>query len=115
MEPVSIPFPIQQGAPASLHLRWRKSDGPVVLTGYTANWEIWDPKRRIKYAEVAVEWPNRNDGQIRGRLTAEQTLAIPTRAGKAVHDLHLFPPSGDSFYLVHGSAVATPRVSHGAP
>jgi hypothetical protein len=117
--PETLPFEIQQGAPAELHLRLKSKElagnPPIPLIGYGANWEIWDPKRRRKFAEVAVDWPNRADGQIRGRLTAEQTLAIPTRAGRAVHDLHLFPPGADSYYVVEGGAVAVTRVSRDAP
>lgn len=118
MTPETLPFEIQQGAPAELHLRLKSEvapQAPISLTGYGANWEIWDPKRRRKYAEIAVDWPDREDGQIRGRLTPEQTLAIPTRTGRAVHDLHLFPPVGDSFYVVAGGAVAVTRVSRDEP
>lgn len=116
MQPRDQAFDIQQGAPAQLWLRLKYADGtPVPLIGYTANWEVWDPRRRRKFAEVAVDFPNRLDGQVRGRLTAEQTLAIPTRAGRAVHDLHLFPPTGDSFYPIKGAAVADLRVSTEEP
>lgn len=118
MTPETLPFEVQQGAPAELHLRLKSEvepNDPIDLTGYRANWEIWDPKRRRKYAEIAVDWPDRADGQIRGRLTPEQTLTIPTRAGRAVHDLHLFPPVGDSFYVVAGGAVAVTRVSRDEP
>jgi len=117
--PETYAFPIEQGAPAELHLRLRSEElegnPPVPLTGYSANWEIWDPRRRKKYAEVAVDWPDRLDGQVRGRLTAQQTLVIPIKAGKAIHDLHLFPPVGDSFYLIKGAVVAEVRVSRDAP
>lgn len=115
MEPLDLTFPIQQGAPAQLWLRMKQNGASVPLVGYTANWEIWDSKRHTKYAEVSVDFPNRTDGQIRGRLTGVQTKTIPTRAGRAVHDLHLFPPVGDDFYLVKGAAVADPRVSLDAP
>lgn len=118
MIPQDVPFEIQQGAPAELHLRLRYDtapNAPIPLTGYTANWEVWNPRRTVKYAEVAVDFPNRNDGQVRGRLTGTQTLAIPVKTGKAVHDLHLFPPVGDDFYAVKGAAVAERRVSLEAP
>jgi hypothetical protein len=116
--PQDVPFEIQQGAPAELHLRLRYEAspfGPIPLTGYTANWEIWNPRRTVKYAEVTVDFPDRADGQVRGRLTGAQTLAIPVKTDKSVHDLHLFPPVGDSFYAVKGAAVAERRVSLEAP
>ena len=118
MEPQDVPWLIQQGAPAELWLRLRPETLPAEvynLTGYAANWEIWNPRRTVKYAEVAVDFPDRLDGQVRGRLTAAQTLLIPVKSGKAVHDLHLFPPVGDDFYPIKGSAVAELRVSREAP
>jgi hypothetical protein len=118
MEPQDVPWLMQQAAPAQLWLRLRPETLPndvYDFTGYTANWEIWNPRRTVKFAEVAVDFPNRLDGQVRGRLTAAQTLLIPVKSGKAVHDLHLFPPVGDDFYAIKGSAVAAFRVSREAP
>lgn len=109
---------IQQGAPSSKHLQLcseNESEDPVDLTGYEANWEIWDTRRRKKFAEVTVDFPNRINGEIRGRLTAADTLLLPIKLGKAVHDLHLFPPVGDSYYLIYGAAVAAVRVSRDEP
>lgn len=118
MEPQDVPWLMQQAAPAELWLRWRSEGQPSYtydLTGYTANWEIWNPRRTVKLAEVTVDFPDRVGGQIRGRLTAAQTMAIPVKSGKAVHDLHMFPPVGDDFYLIKGGAVAAFRVSREAP
>lgn len=118
MEPQDLPWTMQQNAPAEMWLRLRPETLPTDvydLTGYTANWEIWNTRRTVKYAEVTVDFPDRLDGQVRGRLTAEQTMAIPTKSGKAVHDLHLFPSVGDDFYVIKGSAVAAFRVSREAP
>ena len=118
MEPQEVPWLIQQGVPAEMWLRLRPKTDPTDvynLTGYTANWEIWNPRRTVKYAEVTVDFPDRTDGQVRGRLTGEQTMLIPVKTGKAVHDLHLFPPVGDDFYPIKGSAMAERRVSLEAP
>lgn len=118
MEPQDVPWTVQQGAPGELWLRLRPETDPTDtydLTGYTANWEVWNPRRTVKFAEVTVDFPDRADGQVRGRLTAAQTLLLPVKTGKAVHDLHLFPPVGDDFYAIKGSAVAALRVSREAP
>lgn len=118
MEPQDVPWVVQQGAPGELWLRLRPESDPADvydLTGYTANWEVWDRRRTVKFVEVTVDFPDRTDGQVRGRMTAEQTLVIPTKAGKAVHDLHLFPPVGDDFYMIKGSSMAAFRVSRERP
>jgi len=116
--PETLDWEIQQGAPAELHLRLKSKVAPqlpIDLTGYRANWEIWDPRRRRQFVEVVVDWPDREDGQIRGSISAADTLLLPTRAGRAVHDLHLFPPVGKSFYLIKGAGVAVARVSWDEP
>jgi hypothetical protein len=92
---------LQRRADFSLQLQFKDSTGAAInLTGWTAAAQIWDAKRSTKYADFAVAYSNRTNGQIEISLTAAQTTAFTSELH---YDVLLTNPSGFKEYYLEGS------------
>ena len=91
---------VQKAIPGRLRLRHKHADGsPVDFTGYTAEAEVWNQKRTVKYSQCTVEFEDRANGTVLITLPEADTL---TTRRLPYFDLRLVPPVGDDIFSVRG-------------
>lgn len=91
---------LQRRADYSLALQFKDStEAPVNLTGWTVYAQAWNQSRTTKYADFAVTYTNRVNGQITLSLTDTQTATFPN---EVYYDVLLENPSGIREYYVEG-------------
>ena len=74
VQPGTYNITLQRRADYSLLLQFKDSDDAVIdLTGYTAYAQAWDKSRETKYADFAIAYTDRSNGQITISLTDTQT------------------------------------------
>lgn len=72
---------VQRRADYSLQLQFKDSTGAAIdLDGWTAYAQVWDRPRTVKYADFAVTYVDRSEGQIAIALTNTQTAGFPNEA-----------------------------------
>jgi hypothetical protein len=69
-------------------------------SSYTILSQLWDRKRSIKYKDFTVDTSNITQGLIVLRLTADQTLDLPTTG---VYDCKVIFPDGSEYFFLKGS------------
>jgi hypothetical protein len=75
------------------------SDAVIDLTGFTAYAQAWDKARSTKYADFAVAYTNRSNGQVTISLTDVQTATFPD---ELYYDVMLENSSGNRDYYLEG-------------
>jgi len=71
-------FTLQRRAHFSLALQFKDSTSAAVdLTGATVAAQAWSEKRTTKYADFAIAYTNRSNGQVSISLTDAQTAVFP--------------------------------------
>ncbi len=71
-------FTLQRRASFSLALQFKDSnDAAIDLTGATVAAQAWSEKRTKKYADFAIVYTNRTNGEITISLTNVQTTTFP--------------------------------------
>jgi hypothetical protein len=91
---------LQRRADYSVLLQFKDSTGTVInLTGYTAYAQVWNEGRTTKYADFAVAYTNRTNGQITISLTDTQTA---TFIDELRYDVLLEDGSGNREYYLEG-------------
>ena len=81
-------------------LQFKDSTGTVInLTGYTAYAQVWNEGRTTKYADFAIAYTNRTNGQITISLTDTQTA---TFIDELRYDVLLEDGSGNREYYLEG-------------
>jgi len=74
VQPGTYDITLQRRADYSLLLQFKDSnDDAIDLTGYTAYAQAWDKSRETKYADFAIAYTDRSNGQITISLTDTQT------------------------------------------
>lgn len=74
VQPGTYNITLQRRADYSLLLQFKDSnDAAIDLTGYTAYAQAWDKSRETKYADFAIAYTDRSNGQITISLTDTQT------------------------------------------
>ena len=98
---------IQRRADYTVLLQFKDSNEVAInLTGWTVAAQIWSNPRTKKYADFAVEYVSRPNGQVRLSLADEITTGIPSEAS---YDVLLINASGLREYYLEG----TVQVSEG--
>ena len=98
--PGTYSFTLQRRADYSLDLQFKDSSDAVIdLTGFTAYAQAWDKARSTKYADFAVAYTDRSNGQITISLTDTQTATFPDELH---YDVMLENGSGNRDYYLEG-------------
>ena len=78
VSPGTYNFTLQRRADFSLALQLKGSnDAAINLTGATVAAQAWSEKRTTKYADFAIAYTNRSNGQVSISLTDAQTAVFP--------------------------------------
>ena len=100
VQPGTHNFTLQRRADYSLLLQFKDSSDAVIdLTGFTAYAQAWDKARSTKYADFAVAYTNRSNGQVTISLTDAQTATFPDELR---YDVMLENGSGKRDYYLEG-------------
>ena len=100
VQPGTYNFTLQRRADYSLDLQFKDgSDTAVNLTGYTVYAQAWNEVRSTKYADFAVTYADRSNGQITIALTDTQTATFPD---KLRYDVLLEDSGGTREYYLEG-------------
>jgi hypothetical protein len=100
IQPGTHNFTLQRRADYSLLLQFKDSNDAVIdLTGFTAYAQAWDKARSTKYADFAVAYTNRSNGQVTISLTDAQTATFPD---ELYYDVMLENGSGNRDYYLEG-------------
>jgi len=96
---------LQRRADYSLALQFKDSTGAAInLTSWTALAQAWNRERTTKYADFAITYTNRANGQITIVLTDTQTASFPE---ECYYDVLLENPSGLREYYLEGMIYAS--------
>jgi hypothetical protein len=100
VQPGTYNITLQRRADYSVLLQFKDSTGTVInLTGYTAYAQVWNEGRTTKYADFAIAYTNRTNGQITISLTDTQTA---TFIDELRYDVLLEDGSGNREYYLEG-------------
>lgn len=92
---------LQRRADYSVLLQFQDSlSSPIDLTGYTVYAQVWNEVRSKKYADFAVTYTNRTNGEIKISLTDEQTITFPDELR---YDVLLEDSGGIREYYLEGT------------
>jgi len=100
VQPGTYNITLQRRADYSVLLQFKDSTGTVInLTGFTVYAQTWNKDRSTKYADFAVAYTNRSNGQVTISLTDAQTA---TFADELQYDVLLEDSSGLREYYLEG-------------
>lgn len=100
VQPGTYNFTLQRRADYSLDLQFKDgNDTAVNLTGYTVYAQAWNEGRSTKYADFAVTYVDRSNGQITIGLTDTQTAGFPDELR---YDVLLEDSGGTREYYLEG-------------
>ena len=77
------------------------NDDPVNLTGFTIAAQVWDKERTGKYADFAISYTNRSNGEFKISLTDIQTTQFSPN--ELAYDVLLVNASDEREYYVEGT------------
>jgi hypothetical protein len=101
VQPGTYNFTLQRRADYSLLLQFKDSSDAVIdLTGYTAYAQAWNEGRTTKYADFAIAYTDRSNGQITISLTDTQTATFTP--DELRYDVLLEDGSGNREYYLEG-------------
>ena len=101
VQPGTYNITLQRRADYSVLLQFKDSTSTVInLTGYTAYAQVWNEDRSTKYADFAVAYTSRTNGQITISLTDTQTA---TFIDELRYDVLLEDGSGNREYYLEGA------------
>lgn len=100
VQPGTYNITLQRRADYSVLLQFKDSnDSAIDLTGYTAYAQAWNEGRSTKYADFAIAYTNRGNGQITISLTDTQTATFPDELR---YDVLLEDGNGSREYYLEG-------------
>ena len=95
-------FTVQRRADHTESIRITDSnDNAVNLTGFTIAAQVWDKARTGKYADFAVAYTNRSNGEFEISLTHNQTRQFTV--DELAYDLLLLNSAGQREYYLEGN------------
>ena len=105
VQPGTYNITLQRRADYSVLLQFKDSnDSAIDLTGYTAYAQAWNEGRSTKYADFAIAYTNRGNGQITISLTDTQTATFPDELR---YDVLLEDGSGSREYYLEGTITVS--------
>ena len=100
ISPGTYNITLQRRADYSVLLQFKDSNDAVIdLSGYTAYAQVWNEGRTTKYADFAIAYTDRSNGQITISLTDAQTA---TFIDELRYDVLLENGSGLREYYLEG-------------
>jgi hypothetical protein len=100
VQPGTYNITLQRRADYSVLLQFKDStDAAINLTGFTVYAQAWNKDRSTKYADFAVAYTNRTNGQVTISLTDAQTA---TFIDELRYDVLLEDGSGSREYYLEG-------------
>jgi hypothetical protein len=93
-------------------LRLKANGEPVDLTGYDARAQIWDRRRTVQYAELVIDWIDREQGRLDLVLNPPETTNVSV---DAYWDLLITEPGGERYYWLEGRAYVDPGLTDDPP
>lgn len=100
VQPGQYNLSVQRRADFELALQFKDGTGTAInLTGWTVYAQVWNESRTTKYADFAVVYTSRPNGQILISLTDTQTASFPN---EAYYDVLLENTSGLREYYLEG-------------
>ena len=105
VSPGTYNFTLQRRADFSLSLQFKDSnDAAIDLTGSTVAAQAWSEKRTTKYADFAVAYTDRSNGQVAISLTDVQTTDFPDSLN---YDVLVTDASGSKDYYLEGQITVS--------
>ena len=77
------------------------NDDAVSLVGYTVAAQVWDKERSGKYADFAITYTNRTNGEFKISLTDVQTTQFTPN--ELAYDVLLVNASDEREYYIEGT------------
>ena len=100
VQPGTYNITLQRRADYSVLLQFKDSNDAVIdLTGYTAYAQAWNEGRTTKYADFAIAYTDRSNGQITISLTDTQTADF---IDELRYDVLLEDGDGNREYYLEG-------------
>jgi len=105
VSPGTYNFTLQRRADYSLVLQLKGGDDAAInLTGSTVAAQAWNRQRSKKYADFAVAYPNRTNGEVTVSLTDVQTAALPD---VVYYDVLITSAGGLKDYYLEGQVTVS--------
>lgn len=105
VSPGTYNFTLQRRADYSLVLQLKDgNDAAIDLTGATVEAQAWNKQRSTKYADFAVAYPNRANGEVTVSLTDVQTAALPD---VVYYDVLVISSGGLKDYYLEGQITVS--------
>tara|TARA_S200002703_G_scaffold1101_1_gene1885 strand:- start:162 stop:500 length:339 start_codon:yes stop_codon:yes gene_type:complete len=105
VQPGTYNFTLQRRADYSIALQFKdSSDDAINITGYTVAAQVWDQNRTKKYADFAITYTDRVNGQVSIALTDAQTSVLPD---EAYYDVLLTDGSDIKNYYLQGKITVS--------
>lgn len=105
VQPGTYNILLQRRADYSVLLQFKDSNDAVIdLDGYTAYAQAWNEGRTKKYADFAIAYTDRSNGQITISLTDTQTATFPNELR---YDVLLEDGSGSREYYLEGNITVS--------
>lgn len=105
VSPGTYNFTLQRRASFSLALQFKDSNSAAIdLTGSTVAAQAWSEKRTKKYADFAVAYTNRTNGQVTISLTDTQTTTFPDSLN---YDVLVTSSGGSKDYYLEGQITVS--------
>lgn len=105
VSPGTYNFTLQRRADFSLSLQFKDSnDAAIDLTGSTVAAQAWSEKRTTKYADFAVAYTDRANGQVAISLTDVQTTDFPDSLN---YDVLITDAGGSKNYYLEGQITVS--------
>ena len=100
--PATYNMTVQRRSDHSVDLVFKDGNGAAInLTGYTVAAQVWEEKRKRKYADFTIAYTDRAAGKITISLTDTQTSTFSLDELK--YDVMLTNPSGLKEYYLEGT------------
>lgn len=100
--PATYNMTVQRRSDHSIDLEFKQNNGSAInLTGYTVTAQVWEEKRKRKYADFTIAYTNRTNGKISISLSDDQTATFSLDELK--YDVMLTAPSGLKEYYLEGT------------
>lgn len=105
VQPGTYNINLQRRADYSVSLQFKDSnDAAIDLTGSTVAAQAWNKNRTTKYADFAVAYTDRVNGQVVISLTDAQTAEFPDNLN---YDVLVTDSAGSKNYYLEGKITAS--------
>jgi len=105
VSPGTYNFTLQRRADFSLSLQFKDSnDAAIDLTGATVAAQAWSENRTTKFADFAVAYTDRSNGQVAVSLTDTQTTDFPDSLN---YDVLVISSGGLRDYYLEGQITVS--------